>query len=196
MNQASNPWITTPATDTDPLGAGVEALPAAATISAPLLGMVEPDAADRLGRRTVTGTATLWVTGAHGGAGESRLAGVLDGARATDHAWPVHDGAAGRPSVLLVCRSDMRGLTAARGALIQWASGAAPAFDLLGLAVLADAPGKLPKPLRDFTALIGGGAPRLWILPWVESWRLGDTTAGPPGRDYQRFASDIAALTT
>ncbi len=90
----------------------------------------------------------------------------------------------------------MRGLKAARGALIQWASGAAPAVDLLGLAILADAPGKLPKPLREFAALVGGGAPRLWMLPWVGSWRLGDTTAGPPGPDYQRFASDLAALTT
>ena len=35
-------------------------------ISAPLRGMVEPDAADRLGRRTVSGSAALWVTGAHG----------------------------------------------------------------------------------------------------------------------------------
>ena len=197
MNQSMNPWITAPATGTDPLDVAAEVqLPPAATISTPVLGMVEPDAADRLGRRTVTGTATLWVTGAHGGAGESRLAGLLDGARATDRAWPVHDDASGKPSVLLVCRSDMRGLFAARSALIQWASGAAPAVDLLGLAVLADAPGKLPKPLRDFAALVGGGAPRLWILPWVESWRLGDITAGPPGRDYQRFATDIAALTT
>ncbi len=196
MNQSLNPWITRPAIGTEPLDAAVEAyLPPAATINAPLLGMVEPDAADRLGRRTVTGTATAWVTGVHGGAGESRLAGILDGARTTDHAWPVHDDSYGKPSVLLVCRSDMRGLKAARGALIQWASGAAPAVDLLGLAVLADAPGKLPKPLRDFAALVGGGAPRLWTLPWVESWRLGDTTGGPQGRDYQRFASDITVLT-
>ncbi|WP_211878334.1 DUF6668 family protein [Pseudarthrobacter albicanus] len=195
MNQPWNPWITTPATGT--LVAAVEVqLPPAATINAPVLGMVEPDAADRLGCGTVTGTATPWVTGVHGGAGESRLASILMGARSTDHAWPVHDAASGKPSVLLVCRSDMRGLKAARSALIQWASGATPAVDLLGLAVLADAPGKLPKPLRDFAALVGGGAPRMWILPWVESWRLGDTSAGPPGRDYQRFATDVAALTT
>ncbi|WP_211880069.1 DUF6668 family protein [Pseudarthrobacter albicanus] len=197
MNQSPNPWITAPATGTGPDDVPVDLqLPPEPRITAPLLGMVEPDAADRLGSRTMTGTATLWVTGAHGGAGESRLAGILDGARATDHAWPVPDDASGKPAVLLVCRSDLRGLTAARGALIQWASGVAPAVDLLGLAVLADAPGKLPKSLRDFAALVGGGAPRLWMLPWVESWRLGDTTAGPPGRDYQRFVIDIAALTT
>ncbi|WP_427008494.1 DUF6668 family protein [Pseudarthrobacter sp. H2] len=197
MNQSLNPWIITPDTGAEPHNTAADLqLPPAPTLNAPVLGMVEPDAADRLGCRTVAGTATLWVTGAHGGAGESRLAGILEGARATDHAWPVPDDAFGKPSVLLVCRSDLRGLKAARGALIQWASGAGPAVDLLGLAVLADAPGRLPKPLRDFAALIGGGAPRLWILPWVESWRLGDATAGPPGRDYQRFATDIAALTT
>ncbi|UKA73314.1 hypothetical protein LFT49_21165, partial (plasmid) [Arthrobacter sp. FW306-06-A] len=58
-----------------------------------------------------------------------------------------------------------------------------------------DAPGKLPKALRDFAALIGGGAPRLWMLPWVESWRLGDTNTGTSGRDYQRLITDLTALT-
>jgi hypothetical protein len=87
----------------------------------------------------------------------------------------------------------MRGLTAARSALTQWVSGATPKVELLGLAVLADAPGKTPKALRDFTAIVGGGAPRLWTLPWVEGWRHGDTTA-QPSREYQRFITDVAAL--
>ena len=100
-------------------------MPPAAVISAPLRGMVEPDAADRLSRRTMSGSAALWITGAHGGAGESRIADLLDGARVTDHCWPVlQDGS--KPRVLLVCRADMRGLTTARSALTQWASGAAP----------------------------------------------------------------------
>lgn len=195
MNQSLNPWITSPVTDDDSPNAVVEVhLPPAAKIEAPLLGMVEPDAADRLSRRIVTGTATVWVTGVHGGAGESRVASIVEGARATEHAWPVLEQDPGKPAVLLVCRSDMRGLKAAQSALIQWASGAAPTVDLLGLAVLADAPGKLPTALREFAVLVGGGAPRLWMLPWVEPWRLGDTTAVPPGREYQRFATDLAAL--
>jgi hypothetical protein len=138
----------------------------------------------------------LWVTGAHGGSGESRIAGLLEGARVTGHCWPVlRDGS--MPRVLLVCRADMRGLTAAQSALTQWVSGAAPELVLLGLAVLADAPGKTPKPLRDFAAIVGGGAPRLWTLPWVEAWRHGDsTTPPPPGREYQRFITDLAALAT
>ncbi len=59
MNQSLNPWLTSPATYSDSPDAVAGAyLPPAARISAPLLGMVEPDAADRLGRRAVSGTAT------------------------------------------------------------------------------------------------------------------------------------------
>lgn len=191
MQQSLNPWITSPGTETPEEETLDTYLPPAAIISAPLKGMVEPDAADRLASRTMTGSAGLWVIGAHGGAGESRIADLLD-ARATGHCWPaLHDGS--KPPALLVCRADMRGLTAARSALIQWASGAAPKVELLGLAVLADAPGKTPKALRDFTSIVGGGAPRLWALPWLEAWRHGDTTA-QPSREYQRFITDMAAL--
>jgi hypothetical protein len=196
MQQSLNPWITRPApADGADTAAPEVHVPPAAVISTPLRGMVEPDAADRLARRTTTGSAVLWVTGAHGGAGESRIAGLLPGARTADHCWPVlQDGA--KPRVLLVCRADMRGLTAARSALTEWASGAAPEVDLLGLAVLADAPGKTPRPLRDFAAIVGGGAPRLWILPWVEAWRHGESMSPPPAREYQRFITDLAVLAT
>ena len=195
MQQSLNPWITSPVSTEDSAQTPDLHLPPAAVISTPLVGMIEPDAADRLDRHTMSGSASVWITGVHGGAGESRIADILDGARVTDHCWPVLlDGAT--PRVLLVCRADMRGLTAARSALIQWASGAAPDVDLLGLAVLADAPGKTPKELRGFTSIVGGGAPRLWNLPWVESWRLGHSTAAPTSREYQRFITDLAALAT
>ncbi|MBG0741118.1 hypothetical protein IV500_17240 [Paeniglutamicibacter antarcticus] len=196
MQQSLNPWLTHPTT---PEGAGEAAPDAyllpATVISTPLRGMVAPDAADRLACRTVSGSAVLWITGAHGGAGESRIADLIDGARVSDHCWPViQEGST--PRVLLACRADMHGLTAARNALTQWASGAAPAVELLGLAILADAPGKTPKPLRDFAAIIGGGAPRLWILPWVQAWRHGGSTTVPPDREYQRFITDLTALAT
>lgn len=196
MQQSLNPWITRPATADGAETATPEAhVPPAAVISAPLRGMVEPDAADRLGRRTVSGSAALWITGAHGGSGESRTAELIGGARVTGHCWPVlQDGRT--PRVLLVCRADMRGLTAAQSALTQWASGAAPAVDLLGLAILADAPGKTPKALRDFAVIVGGGAPRFWTLPWVEAWRHGDSATAPSAREFQRFITDLAALAT
>ncbi|UYY83617.1 hypothetical protein OIT41_19835 (plasmid) [Arthrobacter sp. YA7-1] len=195
MQQSLNPWITSPASDSADEEAPEAHLPPSAVISAPLKGMVVPDTADRLARRTVSGSAALWITGAHGGAGESRIADLLPGARVTDHCWPVLQDES-TPRVLLVCRADMRGLTAARSALTQWASGAAPTLDLLGLAVLADAPGKTPKPLRDFAAIVGGGAPRLWTLPWVEAWRHGGSTTPPLPREYHRFITDVAVLAT
>lgn len=192
MQLSLNPWVTTPDESTEEETPDVH-VPPAAVISTPLKGMVEPDTADRLSSRTMSGTAALWVVGSHGGAGESRTAELLDGARPTGHCWPVlQDGA--KPRVLLVCRADMRGLTTAQSALTQWVSGAAPAIDLLGLAVLADAPGKTPKALRDFAAIVGGGAPRLWTLPWVEAWRHGDATTTPSAREYQRFITDVNAL--
>lgn len=190
MQQSLNPWITSPTASTAEEETPETYVPPAAGITAPLKGMVEPDAADRLARRTMTGSAELWIIGTHGGAGESRIADLL-GARATDHCWPVlQDGS--EPRVLLVCRADMRGLTAARSALTQWASGATPKADLLGLAILADTQGKTPKALRDFAGIVGGGAPRLWTLPWVEAWRLGNDTT--PTREFQRFITDIATL--
>ncbi|PNH79199.1 DUF6668 family protein [Arthrobacter sp. AFG20] len=195
MQQTLNPWVTRPTADEPAEETLDAAVPPAAVISAPLRGMIEPDAADRLASRNMAGTARLWVVGTHGGAGESRIADLIESARSTDHCWPVLTSG-GKPRVLLVCRADMRGLTTARNALTQWASGAAPQINLLGLAVLADAPGKTPKALRDFAALVGGGAPRLWTLPWVDAWRHTDTTALPAIREYQRFITDVAALAT
>ncbi|MFJ4264350.1 DUF6668 family protein [Paenarthrobacter nicotinovorans] len=194
MQLSLNPWITSPAESIEEETPDVH-VPPPAVISTPLKGMVEPDTADRLSSRTMSGTAAFWVVGSHGGAGESRTADLLDGARPTGHCWPVlQDGS--KPRVLLVCRADMRGLTTAQSALTQWASGAAPTVELLGLAVLADAQGKTPKVLRDFTAIVGGGAPRLWTLPWVEAWRHGESTTTPTAREYQRFITDVTALIT
>ncbi|QOT19939.1 DUF6668 family protein [Paenarthrobacter sp. YJN-5] len=194
MQLSLNPWVTSPAERIEEETPDVH-IPPAAVISTPLKGMVEPDTADRLANRTITGTAALWVVGSHGGAGESRTADLFNGARPAGHCWPVLQNGS-KPRVLLVCRADMRGLTTAQSALTQWASGAAPAVELLGLAVLADAPGKTPKALRDFAAIVGGGAPRLWTLPWVEAWRHGDSTTTPTAREYQRFITDVTALVT
>ena len=196
MQQSLNPWITHPALADGADTAAPEAHePPAAVLSEPLRGMVEPDAADRLARRTVAGSAALWVTGAHGGSGESRIADLIGGARATGHCWPVlQDGS--KPRVLLVCRADMRGLTAAQSALTQWASGAAPAVDLLGLAVLADAPGKTPKPLRDFAAIVCGEPPGPGPCPGSKPGDTENPPSPPPAREYQRFITDLAALAT
>ena len=91
----------------------------------------------------------------------------------------------------------MHGLHSARSAATQWASGMVPHVTVLGLVVVADAPGRLPRPLRDFAQVVGGGLPRMWSIPWVESWRLGEpmVLANAP-REVRRLMDDLHALTT
>ena len=132
----------------------------------------------------------VWVMGAHGGAGESTLSALLEGAVATDHAWPVREERGGQDDqaedvVLLVCRSNSAGLRAAQLAAIEYGSGSLPGSlpgSLAGLVVMADAPGRLPKALADQLRLVAGAVPHLWQVPWVEAWRTAtapDTAALP-----------------
>jgi hypothetical protein len=61
------------------------------------------------------------------------------------HAWPELSTGAVAPCIV-VARTNVRGLLAARSALTQWAaSGAGASVQLLGLVLVADAPGKLPR---------------------------------------------------
>jgi hypothetical protein len=45
---------------------------------------------------------------------------------------------------------------------------------VLGLVLIADAPGRLPRVLDDFADIVGGGVPRVWDIPWIEEWRRGE----------------------
>jgi hypothetical protein len=83
--------------------------------------------------------------------------------------------------VIVVARTSHAGLRAAQLALTEWASRTVP-VNLLGLVTVADAPGRLPKSLRDFSQIVAGGAPHAWHIPWNESWRLGQavTLANSP----------------
>ena len=157
----------------------------------PQKGIPEPDAADRLARRYFSRSSSVWIVGVHGGAGESALMHLIEGSRSTQHAWPVFEDTAEVPRVLLVCRSNQAGLEAARRALIEWAAPNQLNVDLLGLAVMADAPGKLPKVLRDLETIVGGGAPRLWRLPWVEAWRTDEVNTAQLPREIRKFITDI-----
>ncbi len=116
----------------------------------------------------------MWWVGAHGGAGESTLERLLPGSRAADHAWPISADPARPASALLVARTSYAGLTAAQRGLRDWASGAVPAT-LIGLVLLADAPGRLPRELRGLVDLVDGAAPgKTRLLPWQADWRFGE----------------------
>lgn len=85
---------------------------------------------------------------------------------------------------MLVARTHYYGLTRAQLAARQWASAQVPeGVEVLGLVQVADAPGKLPRPLREFAALVAGGFPRVWEIPWIEDLRLG----APPSPDHPAF---------
>ncbi|GAB3306092.1 hypothetical protein GCM10027427_35830 [Pseudoclavibacter terrae] len=99
--------------------------------------------------------------------------------------------------MVLTARSNMHGLKAAQRAATQWGSGLVPFADLAGLVVIADAPGRLPRPLRDFAGIVAGGVPRTWHLPWQDSWRLGETPDPEAAhRDVRALISDLTAITS
>ncbi|MGF1661007.1 MAG: DUF6668 family protein [Kineosporiaceae bacterium] len=126
-----------------------------------------------LPHRVTTEESCLWWVGVHGGAGESTWARLLPGSRAAGHAWPVPATPHLAPNrVVLVARTDLRGLLAVQAAAAQWVEQHRGTVDLLGLVLSADAPGRLPRPLADLAGHVSGGVPRVWRVPWLPAWRM------------------------
>jgi hypothetical protein len=124
--------------------------------------------------------------GTHGGAGTSTLAAVY-GAHDSGRDWP---GPADPRSILLVARTHAAGLQAALNALDVFRRGEAPpGLDLDAVVLVADAPGRLPRPLahgiRTIESMID-----VYRVPWVPAWRLGDLSGTPP-----RETEPLARLT-
>ena len=146
---------------------------------APQPGVPVPDTADRLPQRTAAWPATVWWLGVHGGAGETTLALLAAGTRPAEHAWPIPGARGTTHRVVLVARTNYAGLIAAQRAATEWASNTLDdGVQLVGLVLMPDAPGLLPKPLRELEQIIAGGVPRVWTMPWVDAWRLGAPVAG------------------
>ena len=119
-----------------------------------------------------------WWVGCHGGAGCSTLARLIPGGWEAGRAWPRPE-LGGPPGVLLVCRSHQHGLAAAAAAIRQWAAGlVSPAVSIWGLIIVADAPGRIPKPLAVWRSRLTGTVPATVLVPWVDRWRV-----QPPTQD-------------
>lgn len=197
---SSNPWVQSPDRSAElelatPVSRAfrraaplADLRPQATSVTAPRVGLPRRTSVPR-------GTVALWWVGTHGGAGESTLEQLLEGSRATGHAWPqTGDGAVELPNVILVARTSARGLRSAQLAATEWASGTA-AVQLHGLVLVADMPGRLPRPLRDLAHVVAGGVPRVWRLPWVEQWRLGEPiSAETAPRAVTAVLDDLRAL--
>jgi hypothetical protein len=179
---STNPWLKGESRQDDVLDdravVAVTPVTTAAAVLAPQAAAVPPpDPNDRFPRRRVDAVHALdvtWLVGVHGGAGETTLEQLLNGAgRASSHAWPVTPSEAPPARVLLAARTHASGLRAAQRAATEWAAEVVR-VDLVGLVLIADAPGRLPRPLKEFAELVAGGVPRVWRLPWVPAWREGE----------------------
>lgn len=139
----------------------------------------------------------LCVVGIHGGSGASTVASLGSPGHvwvATKQTWPQLEPGSAPVATVLVARTHAAGMLAAQSALMQWASsGVDPAVRLVGLVLVADAPGRLPKALRDLAKVVGGGSPRTWSLPWCEAIRMGAEAPRLP-RPYIELASDLRSL--
>jgi acetyl-CoA acetyltransferase len=160
-------------------------------------GVHLPGAAERLpllklGRED-DGVAVWWI-GVHGGAGESTLEEIFCGSRAAGHRWPVAPPGTPPVVVVLVARTDARGLRAAQSAMQQWQAGELGLL-VVGLVLMADAPGRLPRALQHLASVIGGGVPRVWSFPWVESWRTGEVPSRSNSpKQAERLLADLRSV--
>lgn len=118
----------------------------------------------------------MWLVGAHGGAGTTTLATSWAPAAESAGVWPAADK---HPYVVLVCRSHLTGLERAHKLALQAKGGLAGNCQLLGVAVVADAPGKLPKKLRQKIDVVGSTVSHLWQIPWIPELREAELTSLP-----------------
>lgn len=126
-----------------------------------------------LGRFEDASTVRLWVLGTHGNAGEQTISDLLPASAPAAHQWPVRAADAEPARVLLVCRTSHKGLKSAQRAAVEFVSGTLPSVRVAGLVRVADAPGRLPRELRDLSKIVAGGFPEVWDIPWIEDYRLG-----------------------
>jgi hypothetical protein len=96
--------------------------------------------------------------------------------------------------VVAVCRTSAASLEKARRFGAGWNEGRLGESALWGLVVMADAPGTLPKVLRDLAKLVLGGFPRVWRVPWVEAWRRGAAPGDRAPAEVRRLSRDLQAL--
>ncbi|MFK3978837.1 DUF6668 family protein [Micromonospora sp. NPDC050397] len=112
-----------------------------------------------------------WVA-AHGGCGASTLSSLLGGVDLGCR-WPDSDRA--EPArVLLVARTHAHGLQAASRTLNAMREGRHPSgIALVGVVLVADAPGALPRSLVNRIRVMRSIA-SVHRIPWVPQWRLGE----------------------
>lgn len=72
---------------------------------------------------------------------------------------------------VVVCRSTAMGLEDAHDVLLQARSGLAGDVTVLGLVVVADAPGRTPKALEQKISVMSQITDRVWRVPYLDQCR-------------------------
>lgn len=148
----------------------------------------QPGGAAPPGRLSEHGVA--WVS-AHGGCGATTLAAVLGGVDLGCR-WP--QAARDEPArMFLVARTHAQGLRAASRALNAIREGRHPAgMELIGLVLVADAPGRLPRALLSRIKVLRSAAP-VHRIPWIAPWRVGRNVERLP-RQAVKLGQRVHAL--
>lgn len=187
MNQ-SNPWLAAIQTD-EPQPVDEQAPVQQVALWQP--GQVAaPSAPGGLRTAPCQGDGRLWVVAAHGGAGATTVARLLDAGDA-GQVWPAPRS--GAVSAVVVARHHLSGLRAAQAAAIQWASGVIAGVHLVGLVLVADSPVKQPKELADFQRLVMGAFPAVWHVEYVPAWRVNDPWDTQVPRSYKKVLTQVGA---
>jgi len=166
--------------------------PAAVGAQRPQRAVPLPDVVDRLPVYRWQRDEPVWWLGVHGGAGETSLAAAAGIGRACGHMWPAPPS--GSAPVLLVARTDLRGLSALRRAAQQWAAGDSGGGLVVGAVLVPDQPKPLPRQLRDLQRVVAGGIPRTWVLPWVPAWRVEGVTEQNVPNAVKKVLSSATAV--
>lgn len=197
LGESVNPWVAVTQSQAAPVVTATaptdpeDELSPVTGLTAPAPELVAPPAADQMYPRVAVNRGLLGFVGTHGGAGATTLSRVFGLPEAT-RIWPVADD--GPTYVFLVCRSNVTGLQSAQLAAREWASGSVPGLHVLGLVVIADAPGRLPKDLRSFAQQISGGVPRIWHIDWHHELRTSTDISGLAQGPLRRFGRDLHLL--
>lgn len=136
------------------------------------------------------GEGRWWWVGLHGGAGVTTLSAAIPGGVDAEGVVPP-PSTAHRPPVVCVVRSHAAGLLRAQEQAPLWHEHS-DQYEVVGLVVVADAPGLWPKPIDQLLRLTAGGWPKVWRLPWVHAWRVGlepDRTTTP--KPYLTLAREL-----
>ena len=136
---------------------------------------------------------------AHGGAGATLLTELSQAGAESSVSYGLNAGRAWpepwlepTSNVVIVCRTTMRGLHCAQVAAAQYLAGeASEDATLIGVLTVADAPGRLPRPLAAAKGLLAGVYARTWHVPFIPEYRLAARTPGEPPPPLHPVVDDV-----